>query len=288
MSTSSPLSRGDGVSTCTQKYPPFEVGDAPQRSVAPGFRSWGPPLCNLLSSFIFNKSKCDSLLRLNGVMDLDKPLCVAFDCDGVLADSISSWRTIHDHFGTSSKDLLQRFMAGELTDNEFMNADIALWKEKSSKIHRDDLFRAYSGCKLMKGAKEVVSDLKSAGIHVAIVSAGVDLFVQSIAGLVKADDWIANGFNFDEEGWLLDEGIVRVPSKEKYTSIQRLLDILDCPPDRLVSIGDSSMDLSMQIEGSTFIGFNPQRDAAKIAFAEAGVTVVESKDLNDLRPHIGL
>ena len=182
---------------------------------------------------------------------MDKPLCVAFDCDGVLADSISSWKTIHDHFGTDSKDLLQKFMAGELTDDEFMAADIALWKEKSPKIHRDDIFRAYSGCKLMKGAKELVADLKAEGIHVAIVSAGVDLFVQSIAALVKADDWIANGFQFDEEGWMLDEGIVRVPSKQKHSSIQRLLEILDCPPNRLVSVGDSSMDLSMIVEDST-------------------------------------
>ena len=219
---------------------------------------------------------------------MDKPLCVAFDCDGVLADSISSWRTIHEHFGTSSKDLLQKFMAGELTDSEFMAADIALWKGKSPKIHRDDLFRAYSGCKLMTGAKELVSDLKASGVHVAIVSAGVDIFVQSIAALVKADDWIANGFDFDEDGWLLDQGVVRVPSMEKYTSIKRLIDIIDCPPERLVSIGDSSMDLSMKIEGSTFIGFNPQRETAKIAFSEAGVTVVESKDLNDLRPYLGL
>ena len=105
---------------------------------------------------------------------------------------------------------------------------------------------------------------------------------------MKADDWIANGFKFDEDGWLMDEGVVRVPSMEKYTSIQKLLDILDCPPERLVSIGDSSMDLSMQIEGSTFIGFNPQRDAAKIAFAEADITVVESNDLDDLRPYLGL
>ena len=94
-----------------------------------------------------------------------KPLCVAFDCDGVLADSISSWKTIHDHFGTDSTDLLKQFMAGELTDSEFMAADIAMWKEKSPKIHRDDLFRVYSGCKLMKGAKELVADLKAAGIH---------------------------------------------------------------------------------------------------------------------------
>ena len=110
---------------------------------------------------------------------MDKPLCVAFDCDGVLADSISSWKTIHDHLHRF-KDLLQKFMAGELTDSEFMAADIALWKAKSPKIHRDDIFRAYSGCKLMKGAKELVADLKATGVHVAIVSAGVDLYVQSI------------------------------------------------------------------------------------------------------------
>ena len=219
---------------------------------------------------------------------MNKPLCVAFDCDGVLADSISSWKTIHDYFGTDSKDLLQDFMAGKITDSQFMAADIALWKGKTEKIHRDDLFRAYSGCKLMDGAKELVADLKNAGIHVAIVSAGVDIFVQSIAGLVKADDWIANGFEFDEDGWLLDEGIVRVPSMEKYTSINRLLEILDCPPERLVSIGDSSMDLSMKVEGSTFIGFNPQRETAKQAFIEAGVTVIDSKKLDDLRPYLGL
>ena len=59
---------------------------------------------------------------------MNKPLCVAFDCDGVLADSISSWKTIHDYFGTDSKDLLQDFMAGKITDSQFMAADIALWK----------------------------------------------------------------------------------------------------------------------------------------------------------------
>ena len=141
---------------------------------------------------------------------MEKPLCVAFDCDGVLADSISSWKTIHDHYGTDSGDLLAKFMAGELTDSEFMAADIALWKAKSPKIHRDDIFRAYSGCKLMEGAKELVADLKSQGIYVAIVSAGVDLYVQSIAAMVKADDWIANGFEFDEDGWLLDLSLIHI------------------------------------------------------------------------------
>jgi len=219
---------------------------------------------------------------------MEKPLCVAFDCDGVLADSISSWKTIHDHYGTDSGDLLAKFMAGELTDSEFMAADIALWKAKSPKIHRDDIFRAYSGCKLMEGAKELVADLKSQGVYVAIVSAGVDLYVQSIAAMVKADDWIANGFEFDDNGWLLDQGVVRVPSMAKDVSINKLIKMIDCPPERLVCVGDLSMDLLMYIEGSTFIGFNLQRETAKSAFAKANVPVVESKNLDDLRPFLGL
>ncbi|MDP6870368.1 MAG: HAD family phosphatase [Candidatus Poseidoniaceae archaeon] len=216
------------------------------------------------------------------------PLCVAFDCDGVLASSISSWGTLHDHFGTDSSDLLKRFLAGEFGDEEFMAMDIEMWKEKRGEIHRDDIFRAFSGCKLMKGAKELVADLRSNGIHVAIVSAGIDLYVQSIAGLVKADDWIANGFEFDDEGWLLSDGILRVPSKGKDGPILKLLEMIDCPPERLVSVGDSSMDLSMMVEGSTFIGFNPQREDALEAFNEAGVTVVNSNNLDDLRPLLGL
>ena len=217
---------------------------------------------------------------------MDKPLCVAFDCDGVLTDSISSWKTIHDHFGTDSKELLQQFMAGEITDHEFMAADIALWKDKSSKIHRDDLFRAYSGCKLMKGAKRIVADLQAAGIHVAIVSAGVDIFVQSIAGLVKADDWIANGFEFDDDGFLLDEGVVRVSAHKKASAVARVIEMHDLSAEEVASVGDSEVDLSMHVEGSTFIGFNPTRKSSFDAFAEAGVPIVESRDLRDIWVHL--
>ena len=209
--------------------------------------------------------------------------CVVFDCDGVLVDAVSSWRTLHETFGTDNALNLNRFIRGEISDVEFMRSDIAMWKAIQDPIHKDELFRMYSGASLMRGARETVQALQDAGVYVAIVSAGVDLFVSSIAAMLKVDDWIANGFVFDEDGWLTDEGVVRVPSMEKSTSIKKLLQILDCPPNRLVAVGDSSMDLSMRVEDSTFIGFNPQRDAAKEAFAAAGVTVVNSKDLNDFK-----
>ena len=55
-----------------------------------------------------------------------------------------------------------------------------------------------------------------------------------------------------------------------------------------VSVGDSEMDLSMQVEGSKFIGFNPTRDSSKQAFEAAGVPIVYEKNLMAIKPHLGL
>ena len=214
--------------------------------------------------------------------------CVIFDCDGVLVDSVSSWKTLHDHFGTDNSLNLTRFINGELTDVEFMRSDIQMWKEKSNPIYRDELFRAYSGVKLMNGARELVSELKEKGIFVAIVSAGVDIFVSSIAAMLKADDWIANGFQFNDDDTLSDEGICRLHATKKDLVIEKIIKMHGFSPQNCISVGDSEMDLSMQIDGSGFIGFNPSRESSFKAFKEAGVPIIEEKNLLLLRPYVGL
>tara|TARA_Y100001968_G_scaffold245266_1_gene229335 strand:+ start:3564 stop:4226 length:663 start_codon:yes stop_codon:yes gene_type:complete len=216
----------------------------------------------------------------------NKIKCVIFDCDGVLVDSVSSWRTLHSFFGTQNHNLLEKFLSGEITDQEFMNLDIQMWKEVQPKIHQDDLFRAYSGIKLMPGARETVSELISNGIFVAIVSAGVDIFVSTIAGTLKVNDWIANGFNFDEEGYLLDDGIVRVSGQGKDKIINKLIQMNEFAPNEVLSIGDSDIDLSMYVEGSSFVGFNPSRENSKRAFEDAGVPIIEEKDLRLILPYV--
>jgi len=214
--------------------------------------------------------------------------CVIFDCDGVLVDSVSSWKTLHDHFGTDNSLNLTRFINGELTDVEFMRSDIQMWKQKRMPIHKDDIFRAYSGVKLMNGARELVAELKEKGIFVAIVSAGVDIFVSSIASMLKVDDWIANGFLFNDDDTLSDEGICRLHAGKKNLIIDKIIEMHNFSPQNCVSVGDSEMDLSMQVDGSRFIGFNPSRESSLKAFKEAGVPVIEEKNLLLLRPHLGL
>ena len=214
--------------------------------------------------------------------------CVIFDCDGVLVDSVSSWKTLHDHFGTDNSLNLKRFIKGELTDVEFMSSDIKMWKDKQDPIPRDVLFRAYSGVKLMEGARELVAELKDKGVFVAIVSAGVDIFVSSIAAMLKVDDWIANGFKFNDDETLSDEGICRLHASKKDVVIRKLMSMHNFSPEDCVSIGDSEMDLSMIVDESRFIGFNPSRESSINAFESAGVPIIKEKDLMLLKPYLGL
>ncbi|GIR75880.1 MAG: HAD family phosphatase [Candidatus Thermoplasmatota archaeon] len=220
-------------------------------------------------------------------MDSEQPKVVVFDCDGVLVDAVSSWRTLHDSFGTDNAVNLTRFIRGEISDVEFMRSDIQMWKAVRNPIHQDELFRAYAGVALMPGARECVKHLQDAGVFVAIVSAGVDLFVSSIASMLKVDDWIANGFVFDEEGFLTDEGVCRLHASGKGAVIDRLLEMNGFEAKDCVSVGDSEMDLSMMVDGSRFIGFNPTRDSSKEAFEDAGVPVVVVKDLTAILPLMG-
>ncbi|MEE2647640.1 MAG: HAD-IB family phosphatase, partial [Candidatus Thermoplasmatota archaeon] len=190
-------------------------------------------------------------------------------------------------FGTDNAVNLTRFIRGEISDVEFMRSDIQMWKAVRNPIHQDELFRAYAGVALMPGARECVKHLQDAGVFVAIVSAGVDLFVSSIASMLKVDDWIANGFVFDEDGFLTDEGVCRLHASGKGAVIDRLLEMNGFEAKDCVSIGDSEMDLSMMVDGSRFIGFNPTRDSSREAFEDAGVPVVVVKDLTAILPLMG-
>ena len=211
---------------------------------------------------------------------------VCFDCDGVLVDTISSWRIIHEYFGTNSGEMLDRFLRGEISDAEFMADDIGLWKSVQPEIHRDELMRCYQGVKLMTGARELIEALQARGVIVAIVSAGVDLLIGSIAKMLNVDDWVSNGFQYDENGYLLDDGDVRVPAHHKDAMVEKFARINDLDPSEIISVGDNHTDMSMRIPGSGFIGFNGQKQIAIDGFEAAGVPHVQEKDCRLLWPHI--
>ena len=209
---------------------------------------------------------------------------VVFDCDGVLIDNISSWWAIHEYFGTRNEEMLEKFLNKEITEEEFVNHDVEEWKKVQSKIHMDDIMRCYSGVKLMPGAREVIKELQSKGIFVAIVSSGVDLLIGTIANMLKVDDWAANGFEWDEDGYLIKGAPTKVYSHDKGIMVEKLIRINNLKSENVISVGDSSTDLSMKVGESKFIGFNPARERAVEEFEKARVSIVYNRDLRDLWP----
>ena len=211
---------------------------------------------------------------------------VVFDCDGVLVDIGSSWQQIHEHFDTNNLETLEKFLNKEITDDEFMAMDIKMWLDIQEKIHMDEIMRCFSGVKLMKGARDVVEELKKRGIYVAIVSSGVARFIGSIAHMLQVDDWAANDFSWDEEGFLSGPAPSMVDSHNKGLMVKKLSEINKFIPEKIWSIGDSSTDLSMQIPNSNFIGFNPARQRSVDAFKNANVPIVLERDLRMIWPII--
>ena len=211
---------------------------------------------------------------------------VVFDCDGVLADNGSSWLAIHDYFGTENQETLELFLDGKVSEEEFVEADIRIWREVQEEIKKDDILRCYSGIKLIQGAREVVEELKNRGVFVAIVSSGVDIFVGTIANMLKVDDWAANGFEWDKDDNLIGGIPTRVYSHRKGLMVEKLIEIHGFDEKKVFSVGDSSTDLSMKIGDSNFIGFNPVRERAIHAFEGSNVPIVFEKDLRKIWPLI--
>ena len=213
---------------------------------------------------------------------MNKVEAVVFDCDGVLVDITSSWQQIHNYFGTNNKENLTRFLEKEITDDEFMELDVKLWLEIQEEIHMDEIMRCFSGVKLMKGAREVIDELKRRGIYVAIVSSGVARFIGSIANILKVDDWAANDFSWDKEGYLSGPAPAMVDSHNKGEMVEKLARINGFEAEKIWTIGDSGTDLSMQIPGSNFIGFNPARERSINKFTDASVPIIVDKDLTKI------
>ena len=68
--------------------------------------------------------------------------------------------------------------------------------------------------------------------------------------------------------------------------VEKLARIKGFEMNEIISVGDSGTDLSMKVEGSAFIGFNPSRTRAIEAFENAAVPIVEGKDLRKIWPLI--
>ena len=213
---------------------------------------------------------------------MDNIELVLFDMDGVLTDTISSWKYIHDYFGTSNEISVDAYLRGKIDDMEFIKRDVSLWREDGKPIARDKLVQLLSNIPLMKGAEQCMAILKDHNISTAIVSAGLYILAEKVAKKLDIDHVFANDIKTDKNGRLNGEGIVEVGLIHKDRNVIKLSNQLGIPLEKIVAVGNSCFDIPMLETCGMGIAFNPEDDCIK----EAADVVVEGKDLSKILPFL--
>jgi phosphoserine phosphatase len=205
---------------------------------------------------------------------------IFFDMDGVLADTISSWRYIHDHFETTNHHSVEEYLKGNIDDLEFIRRDVNLWKNNNQLTTVDHITRILDKIPVMPGASTLFEYLKKNHIKTAIISAGLDILAKRIATILNIDYIYANGIKKDKTGRLTGEGILNVQLKYKDKNVQDLLKKTNISSHHCAAIGNSCFDLPMLTSCGISIAFNPTDTCVQ----EAADIVVEKKNLDTLIP----
>ena len=221
----------------------------------------------------YQKTRKTPMIKNN--RKIEKIELVVFDMDGVLADTLSSWKHVHDYFNTSNEESVEKYLQGEIDDLEFIKRDVSLWKKNNKPVKKEKLEKILKNIPIMKGAKETTSFLKKHNIKTSIISAGLDILAERIAKELSIDYTLANGIETDEKGFITTQGVLRVQLMYKEKAVLQLSKQLNIPPNNIATIGNSCFDIPMfQVTGLS-IAFNPEDKCVQ----EAADYIVEGKNL---------
>lgn len=219
------------------------------------------------------KQKTDNLKKIG---------LVVFDMDGVLIDTMSSWKYLHDYYGTNNEQSVDDYLKGNIDDLEFIRRDVSLWLKKNKIIKKEKIVEILSVLPIMKGAEEFVSFLKDHNIKTAIVSAGLNMLAERAKNELGIDYAFSNGVKIDENGNLSDKGVLGVKLMYKDENIKFLSKKINIPYNEIAAVGNSCFDIPMFEICGLGIAFNPEDDCTR----EAADFVVEDKDLSNIIPFI--
>ena len=174
---------------------------------------------------------------------------LAFDLDGVLVKHPSSWRYLHEKFGSiriiQERNDSEMFREGVITYSEWMERDLkALLQVRNNKLTREEIVEAFKECELEDHVDELVHYVKSLGIIVAIVSGGIDILANMVAERLGIELVFANKLLFNEQGYLIPRGIEVVNPLRKDTVLKKISKITSVPLSKFMFVGDSDWDSS--------------------------------------------
>jgi phosphoserine phosphatase len=181
---------------------------------------------------------------------------IAFDLDGTLVRDRSSWRKVHEFFGTEAygDEDLRKYERGEISYLQFMENDISRWPKG---IKRSTIEKILSRCSIAKGARRLFSRLRERGIKTLIISSGLEPIASKVALVLKPDIWLANDLEVDEQGFLTGRGILRVEPRRKGEVLSEVMRKLGLQREDVMAVGDTRFDVGFLSVAGVSVALNP-------------------------------
>lgn len=207
---------------------------------------------------------------------------VMFDVDGTLTRGTSSiWARLHTKFGTEDRARvnLDKFFRHEITYQEWAILDSKLWKGFSYA----EAVQVATDSVILDGAREMTDALKAHGVHVGILSGGLDVMAHKVADAmgIPYENVYTNELGHDPETGLLTGTStydVLWDNKDKLlTEFAHKNGVYDM--SRVGFVGDGENDIfAFRVAGMS-VAYNAKKDEVKQA---AKAALNESEDLRDL------
>ncbi|MBW2964685.1 HAD family phosphatase [Candidatus Woesearchaeota archaeon] len=211
---------------------------------------------------------------------------VCFDLDGTLLDFTHSiWQTLHDYFETDvevRRAAIDRFMKGEITYTEWAEHDVDLFKKKNAT--KEDFITAIRTLQLMPGAREALSELKSRGFKLAVLSGSINLVLDELFPDHPFDDVYINELHFDAEGGLQSVKSAFGSKEHKNILMQEIAEREGIPLSECVFVGDGNNDVEAAEAAGLSIAFNARSETL---MQVCNVVIPpEIRDVRAILPHI--
>jgi len=200
---------------------------------------------------------------------------IVFDLDGVLIESHSSWERLHEYFGADEekrKENMRRYFSKEIDYGQWIREDVSLWKRDGALPHKSEIENALKEYVFIDGVRECIKTLKENDFKLFIISAGIDLLAQNAGRELGIYDIWANGFQYDEKGYLTGEDVWRVDLLRKDILMNQIMEKYHIKKEDITSIGDSKYDIPMFKLSRVSIAFDPKDEEVK---EEADVVICE-------------
>ncbi len=211
---------------------------------------------------------------------------VCFDLDGTIIDeTVFVWQTIHEHLATDTQrreNARRRFLEKEISYEEWAQHDIMLWEEKGAT--KKEIMKAIELLRLMKGARETLEALRSAGLKLAIISGSLNIAVEKVLPEYEQvfSHVYLNKIHFDEHGHIDTIIPTEHDMEHKAAALLEICKKEGIRPEECVFIGDHHNDVHAARKAGLSIAFMPKDKGLE----EACDVVIRKKDLRLVLPYI--